>query len=97
MTTGGTHARNGQYHNTQGVPTNRGIEDIIESDSDSESAPGPGAYFKPTQNSSFLPENKPERLQFFGSTVERFADNSNKMKAGPDIGPGYYESGKNIG
>ena len=97
MTTGGTHARNGHYHNTQGVPPNRGIEDIIESDSDSESAPGPGAYFKPTQNSSFQPENKPERLQFFGSTVERFADNSNKMKAGPDIGPGYYESGKNIG
>ena len=56
MTTGGTHARNGQYPHTQGAPANRGIEDIIESDSDSESAPGPGAYFKPTQHSAFLPE-----------------------------------------
>ena len=96
MTTGGTHARNGHYPHTHGVPaTNRGIEDIIESDSDSDEAPGPGAYFKPTQNSSFLPEGKPERLQFFGSTVERFVDNTQKMKAGAEIGPGHYDSNKN--
>ena len=46
--------------------------DSADADSDSDDAPGPGAYFKPTQNSSFIPEGKPERLQFFGSTVERF-------------------------
>ena len=42
-----------------------------------------------------MPEGKPERLQFFGSTVERFVDNTQKMKAGAEIGPGYYDSNKN--
>jgi hypothetical protein len=37
--------------------------------------PGPGAYYNPKQASSFKTGKIPERLQFFGSTVERFTDN----------------------
>lgn len=92
MTTGGTHAKGGQYPSTHGVPyPTNGIQDVLESDTDSDEGPGPGAYYKPQQSTSFNPGARPERLQFFGSTVERFVDNSQKMKAGVEIGPGYYE------
>ena len=64
---------------------------MLESDSDSDEGPGPGAYYKASQT-AFNPGQRPERLQFFGSTVERFADNSTKMKPGAEIGPGYYEA-----
>lgn len=33
---------------------------------------GPGAYINPKVHSEFKPEGKPEYLQFFGSTEERF-------------------------
>jgi hypothetical protein len=49
----------------------KGFQDVIESDSDSDVVPGPGHY---PQTSTFKVENKPERLQYFGSTVERFVD-----------------------
>jgi hypothetical protein len=32
----------------------------------------------------------PERLQFFGSTVERFHENKEKNKLPPNVGPGSY-------
>lgn len=53
-------------------PTASAMKDVLESDDD-EVGPGPGAYYHPSQ-SSFKPETKPQRLQFFGSTVERFTD-----------------------
>ena len=52
--------------------------DIFE-DEDDEAMPGPGAYYNPKQQTSFKTGKIPERLQFFGSTVERFNEN----KAGP--------------
>lgn len=55
----------------------RGVQDLIESDSDSDEIPGPGHY---AQQSTFKIERKPERLQYFGSTVERFIDPAIKKK-----------------
>lgn len=37
----------------------RGVQDLIESDSDSDEVPGPGHY---AQQSTFKVERKPERL-----------------------------------
>ena len=64
------------------------MQDILESD-DEELAPGPGHYHD-GQKSAFRPETKPQRLQFFGSTVERFTD-TNRFKKNDDIGPGSYQ------
>lgn len=69
------------------VASPRGVKDIIESDDD-DTGPGPGQYYD-AQQSTFKPETRPQRLQFFGSTVERFTEN-NKFKLNEDIGPGTY-------
>lgn len=45
--------------------------DIFEDDDDEE-PPGPGSYYNPKTMSSFNIRKVPERLQFFGSTVDRF-------------------------
>jgi len=47
--------------------------DIFE-DEEEEGQPGPGAYFNPKTQSSFKTGKVPERLQFFGSTVDRFSE-----------------------
>ena len=57
----------------------RGILDVLESDSDDGTGPGPGAYFE-GQTSGFRLETKPKRLQFFGSTVERFVEGTKQFK-----------------
>jgi hypothetical protein len=44
----------------------------VESKKEAEARIGPGAYINPKLHSEFKPENKPEYLQFFGSTEERF-------------------------
>lgn len=36
---------------------------------------GPGQYYDPVKQSDFKAANKPEYLQFFGSTQERFKQN----------------------
>jgi hypothetical protein len=56
----------------QAAASPKGVHDILESDDD-DTGPGPGAYYN-GQQSNFKPETKPQRLQFFGSTVERFTD-----------------------
>ena len=68
-------------------PIKKGIQDVLESD-DEDLAPGPGAYHNGFK-SDFKPETKPQRLQFFGSTVERFTE-ANKFKVNEEIGPGSY-------
>ena len=45
--------------------------DIFEED-DEEEQPGPGAYYNPKSMSSFNKNKAPEKLQFFGSTSDRF-------------------------
>tara|TARA_B110000305_G_C19414841_1_gene627410 strand:+ start:1268 stop:1456 length:189 start_codon:yes stop_codon:yes gene_type:complete len=50
--------------------------DIFEEEEDQQ--PGPGSYYNPAAQTSFKTGKKPERLQFFGSTVERFNGNKNK-------------------
>jgi hypothetical protein len=45
--------------------------DIFEDEED-EIPPGPGSYYNPKTMSSFNIRKVPERLQFFGSTVDRF-------------------------
>lgn len=61
--------------------------DILESD-DEDFGPGPGHYTE-GYKSDFRPETKPQRLQFFGSTVERFTE-PNRFKVNDEIGPGSY-------
>ena len=63
------------------------MQDILESD-DEDTGPGPGAYYN-GQQTNFKNETKPQRLQFFGSTVERFTDQS-KYKVNEEVGPGSY-------
>ena len=71
-------------------PHKQGINnDVLESDDD-DVAPGPGAYFDSMKHTNFKNETKPHRLQFFGSTVERFTDQKGK-KGNEEIGPGTYQ------
>ncbi len=39
---------------------------------ETEARIGPGTYINPKSHSEFKPDQKPEYLQFFGSTEERF-------------------------
>ena len=65
---------------TAGVGSMQEQIDIFE-DEDSGDVPGPGAYYNPRAASSFKTGKIPERLQFFGSTVDRFgADKGRKSK-----------------
>ena len=45
--------------------------------------------------STFKKEAKPERLQFFGSTVERFQEKQTNKKTNAELGPGCYEADQN--
>lgn len=56
----------------------------IEIKKETEARVGPGAYINPKAHSEFKPEQKPEYLQFFGSTEERFK-NFPGMPAGASI------------
>ena len=56
---------------TAGVGSLQEQIDIFE-DEDDGNAPGPGAYHNPRTASSFKTGKVPERLQFFGPTVDRF-------------------------
>lgn len=67
----------------------RGFQDVIESDDDSDTVPGPGHY---TQTSTFKIEQRPERLQYFGSTVERFTEVQAKKRQSNALGPGHYDA-----
>ena len=68
-----------------------GMQDVLESDEE-EQVPGPGRYHDGFK-SDFKPETRPQRLQFFGSTVERFTE-ANRFKANEEIGPGKYPVGE---
>jgi hypothetical protein len=64
--------------------------DVIDDDDEVE-PPGPGAYYNPQAQSCFKTNKKPERLQFFGSTVDRFNPNKTNMKNPQNnVGPGSY-------
>lgn len=63
--------------------------DIFEDDED-DIMPGPGAYYNPKQQSSFKTGKIPERLQFFGSTVERFNEGKPGTTEPATVGPGSY-------
>ena len=51
------------------------VQKHIENKKDVKSRVGPGAYIDPKKQSEFKVEQKPEYLQFFGSTEERFKNN----------------------
>lgn len=64
-------------------------EDIYEDDDDDGAVPGPGAYWNPQTCSTFKVKSVPERLQFFGSTVERFNNKNPGISASANVlGPG---------
>jgi hypothetical protein len=85
--------------NLNGLISNIGLagagaidEDYYDED-DEDYAPGPGSYYNPHQSTTFKVKQVPERLQFFGSTVERFQDPTivnDKNKIPPNVGPGTY-------
>ena len=66
--------------------------DVI--DDEEVEPPGPGAYYNPSTMTSFKTGKRPERLQFFGSTVDRFNPAKSTMK-NPlnNVGPGSYQVG----
>ena len=63
--------------------------DSYEGDENEDPTPGPGQYYNPERSTCFRKEPTSEKLQFFGSTVERFVDRS-KAKNG-EVGPGAYD------
>lgn len=65
-------------------------EDYYEEEEDGVT-PGPGSYFNPQTSTTFKVKSVPERLQFFGSTVERFNRQAKKTESLP--GPGAYTVG----
>ena len=67
------------------------MQDILDDESDDGTTPGPGAYYNPKQ-STFQVATKPERLQFFGSTVNRFQEQTSAAigKGNENLGPGSY-------
>lgn len=62
---------------TAGVGSMQEQIDIFEDENDGD-VPGPGAYHNPRTASSFKTGKIPERLQFFGSTVDRFGQDKTK-------------------
>lgn len=67
---------------------NGGADIDIFEDEDDGDMPGPGAYYNPHTMTSFKTGKIPERLQFFGSTVDRFSAVAKKEQS--LIGPGSY-------
>ena len=63
--------------------------DIFEDDDD-DVQPGPGSYYNPHAMSSFKHNKVPERLQFFGSTVDRFGNTKPSTADSSNLGPGHY-------
>lgn len=63
--------------------------DIFEDDDD-DVQPGPGSYYNPHIMSSFKNSKVPERLQFFGSTVDRFGNTKPSTADSSNLGPGSY-------
>lgn len=66
------------------------IDDDYYDEDEDEYAPGPGSYYNQHASTTFKVKNVPERLQFFGSTVERFQEKVDKNKLPPNVGPGSY-------
>lgn len=78
---------NAQYHTA---------DDFEEYDSEDDNTPGPGAYHDPNK-SNFSNKNsvRPQKHQFFGSTVERFADYRKQNQGQNVLGPGDYDVNSN--
>jgi len=62
--------------------------DVYEGDENEDASPGPGQYYDPDKATCFRKAQKEERLQFFGSTVERFAEKAKPVEA--EVGPCSY-------
>ena len=54
------------------APRDAGILQHLENDDEDEGIPGPGYYYNPGTNSEFSKEPYTGKMQYFGSTVERF-------------------------
>ena len=79
------HALSPQYENPNGEMMD---DDEYYDEDDDGTTPGPGSYFNPQSSTTFKVKQVPERLQFFGSTVERFNRNTRQLDVVP--GPGAY-------
>ena len=62
--------------------------DVYEGDENEDTSPGPGEYYNPERSTCFKRSQKEERLQFFGSTVERFAEKAKPTEG--EVGPCSY-------
>lgn len=63
--------------------------DVYEGDENENPTPGPGQYYNPEKSTCFRKEPTSESLQFFGSTVERFANRSKANNV--EVGPSTYD------
>ena len=75
-------------YNQMEPTTQEGDDDDYYEEEDDGMTPGPGAYFNTRITTTFKVTKVPERLQFFGSTVERFNRNTKTLETAP--GPGAY-------
>jgi hypothetical protein len=72
------------------------MQDMVLDDSDDDVGPGPGQYYN-ADASAFMKSKMGQdgniQMQFFGSTVERFADSRSlaTKKGGTMLGPGHYD------
>ena len=62
-------------------------DESLSEESTEDAVPGPGTYCGPDALSSFRLHSVPDKLQFFGSRVNRFRL---KLPGNPAIGPGTY-------
>jgi hypothetical protein len=72
-----THTENAQRSNfskTQTIANDDDEDEESDSELEDTATPGPGYYANHYTNSAFRLKGIPERVQFFGSTVERFQD-----------------------
>ena len=60
-----------------------------EDDEDIPIAPGPGHYYTAQHATTFNIKNVPVSMQYFGSSVQRFAE-ANTKESNQAIGPGSY-------
>lgn len=67
-------------------------QDLYDDEDDEDYAPGPGSYYNPHASTTFKVRQVPERLQFFGSTVERFTGKQQALvvPSSTSLGPGAY-------
>lgn len=71
-------------------------ENHIQNKKEQIESMGPGMYYDPLNTTCFKYQKRPEYLQFFGSTQDRFKQMNVSDPGLNEIGPGTYDTNKQI-